>query len=71
MKRQFDVKHPLFRPLWVRAIIVAILDAWTFCEASNGNWIWVGVFVCATGYLIYEWFIVFDPADYEDSGGDE
>ena len=67
MKRnQFDVRHPMFRPFWRRAVIVGLAGAWTTYEIVNGNWIWAGIFGAATAFLAYEWFIVFDPANYGD-----
>lgn len=67
MKRsQFDVRHPIFRPLWRRVVLVGLAAAWTSYEVVNGNWIWATVFGAATAYLAYEWFIVFDPKQYED-----
>ena len=65
-KNQFDVQHPFFRPLWRRALFVGAMALWTVYEIVNANWIWAGIFTAAVAYLGYQWFIVFDPKNYED-----
>ncbi|MEL7117430.1 MAG: hypothetical protein AAGP08_17910 [Pseudomonadota bacterium] len=65
LKEQFDVRHPFFRPFWRRALFVGALATWTVYEVVNANWIWAGVFAVASGFLAYQWFVIFDPKDYE------
>ncbi|MGI1662826.1 hypothetical protein ACRDNQ_11350 [Palleronia sp. KMU-117] len=60
-----DVRLPFFRPLWRRIATVAVIAGWTAMELWGGNPYWA---VLAGGigiYTIYEFFIVFDPRDYE------
>lgn len=65
LNRFLDVRHPMFRPLWVRLLVVALILAWTGFEFVRGAAFW-GVFFGAAGlYLAYRFFIVFDPKDYE------
>ena len=61
----FDVKHPLFRPLWVRVLVCGVLAAWTVFEVSNGAYVWAGVFAAAALYLGWQFFVAFKPEDYE------
>ena len=68
MRQQFDVRHPLFRPFWRRAVIVGAMSAWTVYEIVNGNTVWALAFGAASAYLAYEFFVVFDPKNYEDKG---
>lgn len=67
-KSPFDVRHPLFRPLWRRVVFVAAILSWTVYEAANANYVWAAVFGAAGLYLLWAFFLVFDPADYEDEG---
>jgi hypothetical protein len=61
-----EVRHPFFRPLWRRGLFVGALAAWTGYEVVNANWIWAGIFAAAVAYLVYEWFVAFDPKNYGD-----
>jgi hypothetical protein len=63
--RAFDVRHPVFRPLWARVAVVALILVWTGFEFTRGATLW-GLFFGAAGlYLGYRFFVVFDPKDYE------
>ena len=65
LNRFLDVRHPMFRPLWVRLVVVALIAAWTAFEFTRGAALW-GLFFAAAGlYLGYRFFVVFDPKDYE------
>ena len=61
-----DVKHPMFRPVWVRALIVGVFFLWTLVEVRNGQTIWAAIFAVAVGYLFWQFFIAFNPSDYTD-----
>ena len=55
----------MFRPLWLRGLIVALCLAWTVVEIKGSNWLWAAVFGLATLYLAYQFFVVFNPAKSE------
>ncbi len=69
-KSPFDVKHPMFRPFWRRALVTALVLGWAVFEWSGGNQLWALVFGVAGGYLFLQFFVQFDPADYEKSEED-
>ena len=64
-KGLLDVKHPWFRPLWARVLVTALVCLWTVIELTRIAPFWAILFGAAAGWLIYQWFIVFDPRDYE------
>lgn len=68
MHRPFNVAHPFLRPAWRRALAVAATLGWTAIEALNGAWFWAVLFGAAGLWLLYSYFIAFDPADYERPG---
>jgi len=67
MKSAFDVQSPIFRPLWLRAVIVVVLIGWALVELSGGAVFWAILFGAAGIYLGYQFFVVFDP----DQGGEK
>lgn len=62
----FDVQSPMFRPIWLRLLIVGLSLAWAIVEFTGGNLFWALVFGGAGLYLAHQFFIVFNPADPED-----
>jgi hypothetical protein len=64
-KGLLDVKHHWFRPLWARAVFTGLIGLWTVMEILRNAPFWAVLFGAMTGWLIYQWFIVFDPKDYE------
>lgn len=72
LMRALDVQSPVFRPLWLRAVIVAVCALWTLVEFSNNSGFWVLLFGAATVYLGYQFFVVFDADRLDaDKGEDE
>ncbi len=66
MRREnFNVRHPLFRPFWVRALFVGITALWTFYELAYGQAVFGVIAALSGGYLFHQFFWVFDPKDYE------
>ena len=63
---QFDVQHPLFKPLWLRLLIIGIGAAWTVVELRGGNWFWAGLFAVCTAYLVHQWLLFFNPVDPDE-----
>ena len=61
MKGFLDVQSPIFRPLWVRILIVGICAVWTVLEIKGGNGFWAILFGAATLFLGHQFFVVFDP----------
>ncbi|WP_127143838.1 hypothetical protein [Pelagibacterium montanilacus] len=55
-----DADHPWFRPLWVRAIVVAICVGIALWDLSAGNYGWAMVFGGMAGYAVYIFFIKWD-----------
>jgi len=62
-----DVQSPVFRPLWLRVVIVGVCALWTLVEFSNDSGFWVLLFGAATVYLGYQFFVVFDPDKGDDT----
>lgn len=61
----FDVRHPWFRPLWSRALLVAVTLGWALVEFTSGS-PFFGILSAAAGlYCAWAFFVVFDPKDYE------
>jgi hypothetical protein len=61
MKRFFALDHPFYRPVWVRAGLVALCAGWTFVEVSMGNTLWAALFAGLAGYLFWALFIAWSP----------
>ncbi len=64
---QFD--HPMFKPLWVRILIVLICVAWGGFEMYNNNTFWAVLFWGVGAYSVYTLFIRFnskEPDNKED-----
>jgi hypothetical protein len=62
----FDIRHPFFRPLWRRIAVVAVTLGWALVELSGGNTFWAILFGALGLYAAWEFFVVYDPANYED-----
>ena len=63
MKRFLDVQHPMFRPLWLRLLIVAVILCWAVVEVRGGNVFWAAVFLVSGAYLAHQFLWAFDPGD--------
>ncbi|MEQ9041800.1 MAG: hypothetical protein RIE24_26045 [Silicimonas sp.] len=61
----FDVRHPVFRPLWRRVALTASCLLWALFELSNGEAFWAIIFGACGVHLFLQFFVKFDPADYE------
>lgn len=58
-----DTSHPLYRPLWVRLLIVGFCAAWAVIEFVNREFFW-GTIVAGIGaYAAYELLLKFKPAN--------
>jgi uncharacterized membrane protein len=56
-----DVQSPIFRPLWLRVLIVAACLGWAVVELTGGSGFWSVIFGASGIYLAYQFFVVFDP----------
>ena len=53
-----DPNHPIFRPLWVRVLCVALTLAWAAFEASTGAVFWAILYGSAGIYLFVMLFVI-------------
>lgn len=63
----FKVRSPFFLPVGRRAFVTGACLLWACLELFLGNPIWFAVFAALGGYLGYQFFVIFDPADYKAS----
>ncbi|WP_439124291.1 hypothetical protein [Marivita sp.] len=61
-----NLRVPFFRPLLRRALTTGITLAWALFELSLGNPGWALLFGAVGAYCAYEFFVVFDPENYQD-----
>ncbi|WGW05534.1 hypothetical protein [Tropicibacter oceani] len=61
-----DPRHPFFRPLWRRVLIVALCFAWALFELVTGAPVWALLFAALGGYCAYLLLITFDPQPPDD-----
>lgn len=66
-KQLLDLRHPFFRPLWRRVLVAVLLVGWTIFEVFGGSMLWAVLFGALAVYTIREFFLVYDPANYEDT----
>lgn len=64
--RFFDIRHPVFLPLWRRVLVVGLSGGWALLELTGGNPGWALIFGAAAAYCGWEFFVVFDPENYKD-----
>lgn len=64
----FNVKHPIFLPLWRRVALVGFCLGWALLELTLGKPLF-GVLSGAAGlWCAYQFFVVFDPEAYRAAG---
>ena len=72
MSRNFlDTDHPMFRPLWVRLLIVALCLGWAAFEFIDGSAFWGVLFGALGVYAAWGFFVTFAPGRREGEGPDE
>lgn len=65
-----DTSHPLYRPLWVRLLIVGFCAAWAVIEFVNREFFW-GTIVAGIGaYAAYELLLKFKPVSPDAAAKD-
>ena len=62
-----DVRVPFFRAAWRRALAVAFMLGWVGVELAWGNVLWALLAGGIAAYLIWEFFLSFDPRNYESA----
>lgn len=65
-----DTSHPLYRPLWVRLLIVGFCAAWAVIEFVNREFFWGTIVGGIAAYAAYELLLKFKPASSGDVGKD-
>jgi hypothetical protein len=66
VSRKFlDTDHPMFRPLWVRVLIVALCLGWAAFEFVDGSPFWGVLFGGLGVYAAWGFFVAARPG-----GGD-
>ncbi len=66
MAKFLDTSHPIFRPLWVRVLIVVLSGAWAVVEFVVGSPFWGMLFGALAAYAGWHFFFDFRPG-----GGDQ
>jgi hypothetical protein len=63
MKQFLDTGHPMFRPLWVRVLIVALCVGWGIGEfvLGAGSAFWGILFLALGVYAGWHFFVDFKP----------
>lgn len=62
-----DTSHPLYRPLWVRLLIVGFCAAWAVIEFVNREFFWGTIVGGIAAYAAYELLVKFKPASADDA----
>lgn len=65
-----DTSHPLYRPLWVRLLIVGLCTAWAVIEFVNREFFWGTLVGGIAAYAAYELLLKFKPASNDTAGKD-
>lgn len=53
MAKFLDTDHPMFRPVWVRVLLVAVAFGWAVFEFTTGSAAWGGVFLALGAYAAW------------------
>ncbi len=61
MAKFLDPDHPMFRPLWVRLLIVAVTAGWATVEFVTGSATWGTIALALAAYEVWVLLITFDP----------
>ncbi|MEL6819788.1 MAG: DUF3329 domain-containing protein [Pseudomonadota bacterium] len=59
----FDFSHPMFKPIWVRVLIVFICFGCASFEYSRGAQVWGLLFAAFGGISIWGLFIDYPPKE--------
>ncbi len=61
----------IFRPLWVRVLIVAACAGWALVEWANGQAGWALLAAAVTAYGVWSFFIAWRPDDSSTTVSDD
>lgn len=68
----FRFDHPLYRPLWVRVLLVVLCFGWAVLEAMTASGFWSVLFGVVGVYLFWRLFLRWPREDSaQNSGKDE
>ena len=56
-RKNFDLKHPSLKPLWVRVLAVVLSAGWAIAELFIGSPFWAIPFAVAALYMAYVFFL--------------
>ena len=69
MGNLFELRVPLFRPMWRRVVLVIALFGWGLMEYVNQNPLWAMVFFAVGVMASYQYFFAWkDPVEESDDG---
>jgi hypothetical protein len=63
MDKFFNLEHPMYRPLWVRALITLACAMWAVIEFVSGSAIWGVMILAAAVYCGWQFFVVYPPSE--------
>lgn len=64
-----EQKHPFYKPLWVRATVVAAVAVWFALELWRGtDGLWIALSAGMLGYAVYTFFLTWPKEQPEDDG---
>ena len=66
----FDVRSPFSLPLGRRVVVTGGVILWALFELSSASYVWAILFGAVGVYLVYQFFIRFDPEEYRDRSDD-
>lgn len=58
-----DNRHPFYRPLWRRIVIVLVCVAWSVMEFATGSPFWGTIALGLAGYGVWALFIDYRPEE--------
>mgnify|MGYP006919623507 FL=1 len=62
----FNLRLPFFRPMWRRVATFLVAAGWAIVELISNSPGWALMFGAAAAYTAYEFFIIYDPTNYEN-----
>ena len=65
----FDFNDPFFKPLWIRAVAVAVPALWGVFEFISGAPFWGVLFIALAAAAFHGLFIAFEPREKKSGNG--
>jgi hypothetical protein len=63
----FNLQVPFFEPLWIRIATAVVVLGWAGFELITGSPGWAMMFGAAGAYAAYQFFVVWDPKEEDDT----